>query len=259
MTIIVGITTPDGIILASDSRMTRETEDGHRILSESSQKVFEVSGYGVAMAGIAFIADHTIAGLMDQFLAQVTEDDRKTVDTFADALGAFFDRRFAAWFEEAGESFDVAESGYPLMFFVAGYDDEGIGHIRHVLIPGPERGEESPDTTLPETIRGGQTDVIDRLLHGVDWDKAAIPKAAISDEVRDRLQSVGYNELAPITVQDGIDYASFLIRTTIDMQRFSDGTIGDPGLVPGCGGPLQILVVEQGRTRWAAKLELRVG
>jgi hypothetical protein len=90
------------------------------------------------------------------------------------------------------------------------------------------------------------------------WEKAAIPKDAISDDVRDRLQSVAYKELEPITVQDGIDYASFLIRTTSDMQRFSDGTIGDPGLVPGCGGPLQVLVVEQSRTRWAAKLELRV-
>jgi hypothetical protein len=259
VTVIVGITTPDGVILASDSRLTRETDDGYRILSDSSQKIFEVGGYGVAMAGLAFIADHTIAGLMDQFVAQVTDDDRKTVDTFADALGAFFDRRFADWFEAAGETYDVEKSGYQLWFFVAGYDDEGIGHIRQVFIPGPVRGEDSPDTTLPETIRGGQTDVIDRLLDGVDWDKAAIPKNAISDEVNERLQSVAYNELAPITVQDGIDYASFLIRTTIDMQRFSDGTIGDPGLIPACGGPLQILVVEQSRTRWPAKLELRVG
>src|SRR3954452_21774158 len=136
MTVVVGITTPDGIILASDSRMTRVAGDGYRILIDSSQKVFEVGGYGVAMAGLAFIADHTIAGLMDQFLAQVTDDDRKTVDTFAHALGAFFDRRFAAWFEDAGETYDVAERGFQILFFVAGYDDKGIGHIRQILIPG---------------------------------------------------------------------------------------------------------------------------
>jgi hypothetical protein len=257
VTIIVGITTPDGIILASDSRMTREIGDSYRILSDSSQKIFDVGGYGVAMAGLAFIADDTIAGLMDQFLAQLDDNDRKSVDTLADALGAFFDERFAAWFEAAGVTYDVEQSGYQLLFFVAGYDDDGVGHIRQVLIPGPERGEESPDTTMPETIRGGQTDVIDRLLNGVDWDKAAIPKDALSDAVNKRLQSVAYNELAPITVQDGIDYASFLIRTTIDMQRFSDGTIGDPGLIPACGGPLQILVVERGRTVLVAVPELR--
>ena len=259
MTIIVGITTPDGVILASDSRTTTQaSEAGYRIVSDRAQKVFEVGGYGVATAGIAFIGDDTIAGLMDQFLARLKDDDRKTVDTFADALGTFFHGRFTAWFESEGETFDVTTSGFPLLFFVAGYDEKGIGHIREVLIPGPERGDESPDTTMPETIRGGQTDVIDRLLHGVDWDKAAIPKDALSDEVNQRLQLVAYNELAPITIQDGVDYASFLIRTTIDMQRFSDGTIGSPGLVPGCGGPLQILVVERSRTVWATKPELRV-
>jgi hypothetical protein len=259
MTIIVGTTTPDAVILASDSRTTQTSEAGYRIVSDRAQEVFEVGGYGVATAGIAFIGDDTIAGLMAQFLARLKDDDRKTVDTFADALGTFFDERFTAWwFESKGETFDVTTRGFPLMFFVAGYDEKGIGHIREVLIPGPERGDESPDTTMPETIRGGQTDVIDRLLHGVDWEKAEIPKDALSDEVNERLQLVAYNELAPITVQDGVDYASFLIRTTIDMQRFSDGTIGDPGLLPGCGGPLQILVVERSGMRWAAELELRV-
>jgi 20S proteasome alpha/beta subunit len=137
MTIIVGTTTPDGIVLASDSRMTRAIGDSYRILSDSSQKVFDVGGYGVAMAGLAFIADDTIAGLMDQFLAQLNVEDRKSVDTMADALGAFFHTRFAAWFASNDVTYDVEESGYQLLFFVAGYADDGIGHIRQVLIPGP--------------------------------------------------------------------------------------------------------------------------
>jgi hypothetical protein len=95
-------------------------------------------------------------------------------------------------------------------------------------------------------------------LHGVDWDNAAIPKGEISEEVVERLQGLAYNDLAPVTVQDGIDYASFLIRTTIDMERFSDGTIAAPGQVPICGGPLQVLVVERSGTVWATKPELRV-
>ena len=185
------------------------------------------------------------------------DDDKRSVDAFADALGAFFDARFKAWLKAEDEAWDTAGRGFPLLFFVAGYDGEGIGHIREVLIPGPERGEQSPDTTLPDTIRGGQTDVIDRLLNGIDWDKAALLKDEISDEIAERLQSLTYRDLAPITVQDGIDYSSFLIRTTIDMQRFSDGTLGAPGLIPGCGGPLQILVVERSRTVWVAKPELR--
>ena len=38
MTIIVGITTPDGVILASDSRLTRSFGESHRIVSDSAQK-----------------------------------------------------------------------------------------------------------------------------------------------------------------------------------------------------------------------------
>jgi hypothetical protein len=37
------------------------------------------------------IAGNTIAGLMDQFLAQLEESDAEDVETFADALGRFFD------------------------------------------------------------------------------------------------------------------------------------------------------------------------
>jgi hypothetical protein len=100
------------------------------------------------------------------------------------------------------------------------------------------------------------------MLKGVDRARLFPTIEELSDEVRklidDGFSALEYVHLVPITVQDGIDYASFLIRTTIDMQRFSDGTLGAPGEVPGCGGPLQILVVERSETRWAAKPELRV-
>src|SRR3954452_9907710 len=67
MTIIIGITTPDGVILARDSRTPEGHDGGHRIISDSAQKVFEVGRFGVATTGLAFLAGKTIAGLMDQF------------------------------------------------------------------------------------------------------------------------------------------------------------------------------------------------
>jgi hypothetical protein len=51
-------------------------------------------------------------------------------------------------------------------------------------------------------------------------------------------------------MQDAVDFASFLIRTTIDMQRFSDGTRADPGDLPGCGGPVRILAVTREALQW---------
>jgi hypothetical protein len=261
MTVIVGITTPDGVLLASDSRTTQSGEGGHRIISDSAHKVFEVGPFGVATSGLAFIGENTIAGLMDQFLAQLEGEAAEEVDAFTDALGEFFHARFSAWLAEDGESWDVDAQGFPLRFFVAGYDTQGIGHIHEVQIPGPERGDYSPNTTDTGTMWRGQTDVISRLLKGVDRSQLQLPLEQLSKEVVDDLvdsfDSLEYLHLFPITLQDAVDYSSFLIRTTIDMQRFSDGTVANPGLVPGCGGPLQIFVVERSRTRWAARPELR--
>ena len=143
-----------------------------------------------------------------------------------------------------------------------GYDAKGIGHIHEVKIPGPRRGDYSPNTTDHGTIWRGQTDVITRLLKGVDRSQLDLPLDEFPEEVVDQiaegLDALEYVLLFPITVQDAVDYSSFLVRTTIDMQRFSDGTFANPGLIPGCGGPLQILVVERSRTIWAAKPELAV-
>ncbi len=73
-----------------------------------------------------FIAENTIAGLMDQFLAQVGIDDEQDVDAFTDALGAFFDSRFVDWSNEVGIPWDTEKAGFALIFFVAGYDADGI-------------------------------------------------------------------------------------------------------------------------------------
>jgi 20S proteasome alpha/beta subunit len=257
MTIIVGITTPDGVILASDSRTTREDERAHRIISDSAQKVFEIERFGVATTGLAFIAGNTIAGLMDQCLAQLDDTESMTVGDFADALGLFFDMRFRSWADDEAVDWVTDSAGFPLSFLVAGYDAEGIGHIHEVKIPGPVRGDYSPNTTITGTMWRGQTDVITRMLKGIDRSEFRLPVEDLSDEAASKLiagfDALEYRHLFPVTAQDAIDYSSFLIRTTIDMQRFSDGTLANPGLIPGCGGPLQILVVERNRTHWASK------
>jgi 20S proteasome alpha/beta subunit len=130
MTIIVGIASPDGIVLASDSRITSTVGEAHRIRSDSAQKVFAIEErFGVATSGLAFIADDTIAGVMDRFLAQLDEEKAGDIDAFADALGTFFDGSFTEWVDSMGETWDVEQSGHALHFLVSGYDEEGVGHI----------------------------------------------------------------------------------------------------------------------------------
>lgn len=250
MTILVGAASPDGIVLGADSRMTLSDGQRHRIASDSTDKLFELDGrFGVATYGIAFVGQRTINGLMDEFIAGVNEGDCPDVETFANALGSFFHGRFEAQFGESDEQ------GWHLGFVVAGYDESGIGHVWEVGVPGPAVLSTSINSADLGVLWRGQTDSIARLIKGVDL--TSLQQATeVDDELSDALARLEYILLHPSTLQDAADMVSFLVRTTIDMQRFSDGTGQFPGLVPGCGGQTQLLAVTRSGVEWISKRPL---
>jgi hypothetical protein len=251
VTITVGVTTPDGLVLAAESRTTFAENERHRIVSDSAQKVFQVGHMGVAASGDALIGADTVAGTMDRFAAQLDDKTARDFDRLLDALGRFFDRAFDANMATRNETWDPETQGYPINLLVAGYDDEGVGHLKELLIPGPKIGDFAADTRTGGSMWRGQTDVVGRLLNGVDWAHLRTTEELLPPEVTKRLEGLSYDMLPPLTVEDAVDYATFLIRTTIDMQRFSDGTVASPGLLPACGGPIHVLVIERDSARWA--------
>lgn len=254
MTVVVAVASPDGIILASESRTTVQIGERHRTVSDNAQKVFPLfDRIGVATYGMAFIGERTIAGLMDEFVATL-EDGEAGASDIAAELGQFFDAKFRdAVPAEQVEELEQKEI-YPLGFLVAGYDDDGIGRVTEWAVPGPAQPN---DVVINTASRGvlwrGQTDVIRRLIKGADIDLLLSLDVAVPDEVGDALLSLEYSLIFPITLQDAVDFASFLIRTTIDMQRFSDGTTANPGDLPGCGGPIRILSVQPYNTEWVTE------
>jgi hypothetical protein len=232
--------------------------DHHRIASDYAQKLFVVGNMGVATFGNAFVGYETIAGLMDQFAAQVGENG-KDVHHFAEALAEFFSQRFLSQLETEGREWDPETEPFPFGFLVAGYDDDGIGHIKGLNIPENEIDPElTADTTKGGTMWRGQTDVIGRLIKGVDAQRlgSGVDGKEVDIKVRTALEALEYQLISPITVQDGIDWVGFLVRTTIDMQRFSDGTMQDPRAIPGCGGDLQLLAIERSGPSWVSRLTL---
>jgi len=258
VTIVVGVAAPDGIILAGDSRTTLTFgEERHRIGSDFAQKVFPIcDSIGVATYGDAFIAERTIAGLMDEFVAQLDDQPRDSLAIAAE-VGRFFDARLRdATAPEQIEQYQ--RMGYfPIGFLVAGYDSDGIGRIREVAVPGPYVEEETDVTTAVLGVAWrGQTDVIRRLIKGFDRDLFVRLGVRLPNALEDPMLKLEYRLLFPITMQDAVDLASFLIRTTIDMQRFSDGTHGQPGDVPGCGGPIRVLAVTRAGAEWVVDAPL---
>lgn len=251
MTIVIGVATPEGLVLASDSRTTSMGGNSHhRVASDNMQKVFVVDGMGIATFGDAFIGSDTIAGVMDQFAAQCSAEMTGTIEAFSSALGGFFDQRFRQ-FKELPEGDQFA-----LGFLVAGYDDSGIGQLYEISIPGPEVAATGLLTSTGGAVWRGQTAVIRRLIKGVDWDSLAYLDKQPPDDIRDDLAGLEYQLNYPITVQDGVDLAGFLVRTTIDMERFTDGIAAAPGGIPACGGDLQLLAVERSKHTWVASLDL---
>lgn len=251
MTIVVGAASPDGIVLAADSRTTLNDGQRHRISTDTADKVFELNGkFGVAIYGMARIGLRTINGLMDEFVATVDDAACVDVQTFANAVGAFFHDRFIA-----AEGTPTG-AGWPLGFVVAGYDEAGIGHVWEVSIPGPDVKQTPVNTADQGALLRGQVDVIGRLIKGVDWNALGAASHSFEGADQETLERLEYILLHPVTLQDAADFVSFLVRTTIDMQRFSDGTALAQGLVPGCGGRTQMLAVKRSGVEWINRRRL---
>jgi hypothetical protein len=260
MTIVVGLATPDGLVLAADSRTTAfpDATGRSRIASDSADKVFLLCDrFAVATYDSAFIGERTIAGLMAEFIANLDGEIPSSGEELAGRLGHFFHDRYAA--ERAAEGHPLDPAGEPSMlgFIIAGYDAGGIGRFHEVSIPGPYVEELDVSTASIGMLPRGQRDVIDRLLAGVDRAVLDSLGVDIPDEVNDALAALGYRVFFPITLQDGIDFAGFLIRTTIDMQRFSDGTHAFQVGLPGCGGPTRVAVVRPSDVEWVTPPVLR--
>jgi hypothetical protein len=253
MTIVVGAASPDGIVLAADSRTMLMYENQRtRISTDAAEKVFELHGrFGAATYGTAFLGDQTINGVMNEFIASIGGDGCTDVEACAKAVGDFFTDRFKMAFPDYGPD---PSGGWPLGFVVAGYDGAGIGHVWEVGVPGPLLIEqEGVSTTQRGVLWRGQADVIGRLIKGLDHNALVAAGITLEPAVAETLAKPEYILLLPATLQDAADLAFFLVRTTIDMQRFSDGTALAPGLVPGCGGRTQMLAVKPGGVEWISR------
>lgn len=261
MTIVVAAAAPDGIVLGSDSRTTTISEQGHhRIATDYARKVFApFVGVGVATYGSAFIGPYTINGLIDQFVAERDADGSTEVDAVAMALAKFFQGQLQAWLEESGLT--IPKGVRPIGFLVVGYDKGGVGRVREIRLPVPDSQEafEKPDvdTRGRGMLWRGQTAYMRRMIEGVDW--GALEKAGIEipATIRSNLKKLHLNINTPLTLQDALDTVAFAIRTTVDMERRSDGSYLEPRGLPFCGGGLQALAVTRAGTDWLAKPRVR--
>jgi len=148
-------------------------------------------------------------------------------------------------------------------FLIAGYDSKGVGRVKELNFPGARIEEKFNTNDHFGMAWEGETDVIQRIILGVDFSRlgtlkhfASLDEPALK-EVRTQLGQLEYYVLyQALSLQDAVDLANFLVQATVTMQRFSFGTTGSIGSVPGVGGPVDTLVVTPSELTWISRKQV---
>lgn len=239
MSFMITLYVREGIVMASDSRLTLEAriQQGQNQIvnlavghSDSNYKTFlSPRCIGIATCGAAEIGGIPIGGFVESFINDVVEANTLSVDAVPQELINYF------------RSFDPIPK---TQFHVAGYSEEnGIREqkVWHVNLQLPQ----SQRVNLPNqqgASWGGEADILARLIQPVaslDQNGAImqrLPHFAIPWQF--------------FTLQDAIDFAIFAVRSTIDAIRFQPR----PKSV---GGPIDILVIKPNEAFWVQRKRLK--
>lgn len=248
MSLGVLIKGPDGIVLASDSRVTLEAQkpgqphpfsvnfdNAIKMLSFSEPHTF-VGAVTYGIAGIG-IPPRTAHSFLPEFEVALEEKkNRLTVLEYSEQLSNFFMHQWEA---------KMPKDHKGNMAFVVGGFDEGkpYGKVFLFEIPGaPIPQERNPN--LFGMTWGGQLQIASRLIQGYDPELLNILRNELKlteEQVRNLIPILNQNLQFPIPydvlpLQDCINLALLLLRTTINAQHLSVD-------VRGVGGDIDIAVI----------------
>jgi hypothetical protein len=240
MSLIVTIYVREGIVMASDSRLslnsTSQQDQGQTVLlsasqSDSSYKTFLTpSRVGISTCGAADINGVPIAGTIESFIHDVVEPKQLDVEAVPTELLTYF----------------AAFSPVPkTQFHVAGYKKAKDTSEQHVWSVSVADGkiERSNPNQIQGISWGGEADVLTRIIQPVGQLK---PDGSL-------LAALPHHQIPwpYFTLQDAIDFAVFAIRSTIDVIRFQPRA-------KTVGGAIDVLVLKPSDTVWVSRKELRV-
>jgi hypothetical protein len=255
VTIIASVKVRDGLILGTDS-MTQVSvpgPSGPQVVKaySNARKLFQVGELpiGVMTYGLGNVGHRSIEGLVIDFSR--TYDGQPAVEDIAQGLY----NHVCAQYEDAFS--DVAEPERDAVgFFVAGYSPDAPFPEEHEFVIPRDEG---PSATRGAEVFGASWRGVDapfgRLYKGIDPRIAPVLRArGLSDSDIDELVAQLETQVVydGMPVQDAINFATYILDTTIGWSTFALGQ-------PACGRPLQVATIlsDDGFT-WVAKPNLSV-
>ncbi|RAP52523.1 MAG: hypothetical protein BZ138_02995 [Methanosphaera sp. rholeuAM270] len=303
MTLIVNIVTPEGIIMASDSRQSeRNIKQFTRISTNSANKLFSLNDRViVATAGLAFFADSSgIRKNVSEYIESFKKEnnlENLTVDEISAKLHEYINIKYP-WEKQLDISaqqleIDAERNGEkilslernvdsiefkikqpsgrikeghlniePVNLLVSGYNADGTSETYEINSPGKRIIKRANNEFGCTWI--GQGDVVSRLILGYDSNLFKIQtikslnKKSI-DELHSQVHGLEYYiQWSLLTLQDAVDLAVFLIKTTSFLQRYTDGISMDIGDIQGVGGPVDVVLITKDEIRWINKKEIGI-
>lgn len=303
MTLIVNIVTPEGIIMASDSRQSeRNLKQFTRISTNSANKLFSLNDRViVGTAGLAFFADNSgIRQNVSEYIENFKKENNLqnlTVDEISERLQEYINTQYP-WEKQLDISaqqleIDAQNNGEkilslqrkedsidfkikqpsgrikeghlniePVNLLVSGYNSDGTCETYEINSPGKRilkrKNNEFGCTWV------GQGDVVTRLILGYDSNLFKVPaikamnKKSV-DELRSQIHGLEYYiQWSLLTLQDAVDLAVFLIKSTSFIQRYTDGISMDIGEIQGVGGPIDVVLITKNGIKWINKKEIKI-
>lgn len=232
MSLITTLFVREGIVLASDSRITLNAKEATESMqtvqlavseSDSINKTFLTpNNIGISTHGAADISGVPISGFIESFITEHLNNEA-AIDEVPKLLLEYFKKLPAP----------------PATFFhVAGYKKINDIFVQHVYTLNISSGE-IIKINLKEVYGeqgaawGGESDILSRLLQ---------PVYIKSGDKYDPLPTFPI-PFQFFTLQDAIDFAVYAISTTIDSMRF----MARPKTV---GGSIDVLVIKPQKAEW---------
>lgn len=230
----------DGVVLASDTRITLTAQmqgsPAFNVNFDNATKILtfgEPHNHVAALTyGAAVIGNRTAHSFVPELELELKHGGRKTILEYANKMSDFFLKR---WKESMNSN--QPPSG-TMTFIVGGYNrDAPYGAVFLFDIPDNPGPREQNPKDFGMTM-GGQYQMASRIIQGYDPALLAIldNRPDLTDSqvqgIRQDLKSLQHTiPIHVLALQDCVDLATFLIRTTITAQDLAIGLRGVGGTI----------------------------